>query len=322
MHDIAASLRDLRIVFAGTPDFAARHLQALLDHHLQVIAVYSQPDRAAGRGKKITTGPVKQIALQHGLPVYQPTSLKSIEAEADLAALAPDIMVVVAYGLLLPKNVLNTPRLGCINVHGSLLPRWRGAAPIQRAIEAGDTQTGVTIMRMEAGLDTGPALLKVHCAITDRDTSASLSDRLAHLGADALLTALQQLATGSATDQPQNDAEATYASKIHKEDARLDWRQDARTLERRVRAFNPVPVAFTTLDNEPVRIWAAVADDEPGGASPGTLLTASVHGLTVACGTGVLTVTELQLPGKKKLPVADILNSRAALFCPGLVFGT
>ncbi len=320
MHDITASLRDLRIVFAGTPEFAARHLQALLDHHLRVVAVYCQPDRPAGRGKHLAVGPVKQLALDHRLPIHQPAGLKSAEAAAELAALAPDIVVVVAYGLLLPQKILDIPRLGCINVHASLLPRWRGAAPIQRAIEAGDPQTGVTIMRMEAGLDTGPMLLSATCPITAMDTAATLQEKLATQGVEALITALQQIADGVTNPLPQDDRHATYAGKINKSDAQLDWHQDARALERRVRAFNPVPVAFALLANEPVRIWAATASDETSDQPPGTIVAAHADGITIACARGQLVVTELQLPGKKKLPAADLLNSRAAQFRPGLKF--
>ncbi len=320
MHDINASLGDLRILFAGTPEFAARHLQALLDHHLQVVAVYCQPDRPAGRGKNLTAGPVKQLALDRGLAVLQPASLKTPEAEAQLRALAPDIVVVVAYGLLLPQTILDIPPLGCINVHASLLPRWRGAAPIQRAIEAGDTQTGVSIMRMEAGLDTGPVLLASPCPIATTDTAGTLQDKLATLGADRLVAALQRLATGTATAQPQQEALATYARKINKAEAQLDWHQDALTLERRVRAFNPAPIAFAMLANEPVRIWAATASDETCAQTPGTIVAAHADGLKIACQRGLLIVSELQLPGKKRLPVAAVLNSRAAQFRPGLIF--
>lgn len=320
MHDITASLRDQRIVFAGTPEFAAHHLQTLLDHHLQVVAVYCQPDRPAGRGKNLVAGPVKRLALDHGLPVYQPASLKTAAAAAELAALAPDIVVVVAYGLLLPQKILDIPHLGCINVHASLLPHWRGAAPIQRAIQAGDPQTGVTIMRMEAGLDTGPMLLQASCPITATDTAGTLHEKLAAVGADGLLTALQQLADGTAKPLPQDDSLATYAHKINKDDARLDWHQDARTLERCVRAFNPVPVAFAILANEPVRIWAATASDEISDQPPGTILAADTDGIKIACARGALIIIELQLPGKKRLPVAAVLNSRAAQFRPGLIF--
>ncbi len=320
MHDITASLRDLRIVFAGTPEFAAHHLQALLDHHLRVVAVYCQPDRPTGRGKHLVAGPVKQLALDRGLAVHQPASLKTTSAEAELTALAPDIVVVVAYGLLLPQKILDIPRLGCINVHASLLPHWRGAAPIQRAIQAGDPQTGVTIMRMEAGLDTGPMLLQASCPITATDTAGTLHQKLAAVGAHELLIALQQIADGTAKALPQDDGQATYAHKISKHDARLNWHQDARTLERCVRAFNPVPIAFAILANEPVRIWAATASDEISDQPPGTILAAGTDGIKTACARGTLIITELQLPGKKRLPVGAVLNSRAAQFRPGLIF--
>ncbi len=311
----------LRLVFAGTPDFAATHLAALLASRHRIVAVYTQPDRPAGRGKKLAASPVKQLALNHQLPVYQPATLRTPTVLAELAALAADVMVVVAYGLLLPQSVLATPRLGCINVHASLLPRWRGAAPIQRAIAAGDRETGICIMQMEAGLDTGPVLKRVVCPIAADDTSATLLDKLAALGGAALLQALDELDRGTATPEPQDDERATYAAKLTKAEAELDWRLGAYELDRRIRAFNPQPVAFTRLNGEPLRIWRALPDAVSSAATPGTLLAADRTGLRVACGEGTLRLTMVQLPGKSPLPVADLLNSRAGQLRPGVVLG-
>ncbi|MGG4616385.1 methionyl-tRNA formyltransferase, partial [Pseudomonas aeruginosa] len=237
----------LRIVFAGTPEFAAEHLKALLDTPHRIVAVYTQPDRPAGRGQKLMPSAVKSLALEHGLPVMQPQSLRNAEAQAELAALRADLMVVVAYGLILPQAVLDIPRLGCINSHASLLPRWRGAAPIQRAMEAGDAESGVTVMQMEAGLDTGPMLLKVSTPISAADTGGSLHDRLAALGPKAVVEAIAGLAAGTLHGEIQDDALATYAHKLNKDEARLDWSRPAVELERQVRAFTPWPVCHTSL---------------------------------------------------------------------------
>jgi methionyl-tRNA formyltransferase len=310
--------QSLRIVFAGTPEFAAEHLKALLGSTHQILAVYTQPDRPAGRGQKLLPSPVKLLALQHQLPVYQPASLRTAEAQAQLAALQPDLMVVVAYGLILPQAVLDIPRLGCINSHASLLPRWRGAAPIQRAVEAGDSESGVTLMQMEAGLDTGPMLLKVHTPISDEETAGSLHDRLAGLGAQALLQALEGLASGTLNAKVQDDRLACYAHKLNKEEARLDWSRPAAELERRVRAFNPWPVCHTSLDGETVKLLGARVS--AGSGAPGTILTADKQGLCVACGEGALLLTRLQLPGGKALSVAELLNSRRQQFAPGRTF--
>jgi methionyl-tRNA formyltransferase len=311
--------QSLRIVFAGTPEFAAEHLKALLGSTHQILAVYTQPDRPAGRGQKLLPSPVKLLALQQQLPVYQPASLRTAEAQAQLAALQPDLMVVVAYGLILPQAVLDIPRLGCINSHASLLPRWRGAAPIQRAVEAGDSESGVTLMQMEAGLDTGPMLLKVHTPISNEDTAGSLHDRLAGLGAQALLQALEGLASGTLNAEVQDDRLACYAHKLNKEEARLDWSRPAAELERRVRAFNPWPACHTSLDGETVKLLGARVC--AGSGAPGTILTADKQGLCVACGEGALLLTRLQLPGGKALSVAELLNSRRQQFAPGRIFG-
>ncbi|MBF7728857.1 methionyl-tRNA formyltransferase [Pseudomonas sp. N040] len=307
----------LRIVFAGTPEFAARHLQALLDAGQPVIAVYTQPDRPAGRGHKLMPSPVKQLALQHGLPVLQPATLRDPAAQAELAALQPDLLLVVAYGLILPQAVLDIPRLGCINSHASLLPRWRGAAPIQRAIQAGDGHSGVTLMQMEAGLDTGPMLCKVSTPIGAEDTAGSLHDRLAELGAQALAAAIGPLVRGELRPEPQDEQLATYAHKLNKEEARLDWQRPALALERQIRAFNPWPVSHALLDGEPVKVLAASLGE--GSGQPGQILAAGKDGLTVACGTGALRLTRLQLPGGKPLAFADLYNSRREQFACGLV---
>ena len=309
----------LRIAFAGTPEFAAEHLKALLDTPHQIIAVYSQPDRPAGRGQKLTPSPVKQLAVQHGIAVYQPQSLRDPAAQAELAALKPDLMVVVAYGLILPQVVLDIPRLGCINSHASLLPRWRGAAPIQRAVEAGDAQSGVTVMQMEAGLDTGPMLLKVSTPIADDDTGGSLHDRLASLGPQAVIQAISGLSAGSLVGEVQDDSLASYAHKLNKDEARLDWSRPAIELERLVRAFHPWPMCHSTLNSEAIKVHAAALGE--GQGNPGSILAADKTGLTVACGEGALRLTRLQLPGGKALNFSDLYNSRREQFAPGLVLG-
>ena len=309
----------LRIVFAGTPEFAAEHLKALLGRSHQIVAVYSQPDRPAGRGQKLTPSPVKQLALQHNIPVYQPQSLRDPAAQTELATLKPDLMVVVAYGLILPQVVLDIPRLGCINSHASLLPRWRGAAPIQRAVEAGDAESGVTVMQMEAGLDTGPMLLKVSTAISADDTGGSLHDRLTTLGPQAVLDAIAGLANGTLKGEVQDDSLATYAHKLNKDEARLDWSRPALELERLVRAFHPWPICHSTLGGEALKVHAAALGE--GSGAPGTVLAADKSGLTVACGEGALRLTRLQLPGGKALNFSDLYNSRREQFAVGLVLG-
>lgn len=309
----------LRIVFAGTPEFAAEHLKALLDTPHEIVAVYTQPDRPAGRGQKLMPSPVKQLAAQHGLSVLQPPTLRAPEAQAELAALQPDLMVVVAYGLILPQAVLDIPRLGCINSHASLLPRWRGAAPIQRAVQAGDAESGVTVMQMEAGLDTGPMLLKVSTPISAEDTGGSLHDRLARLGPPAVVEAIAGLAAGTLKGEVQDDALATYAHKLSKDEAKLDWSRPAVELERAVRAFDPWPVCHTTLNGEPLKVWAARLGE--GRGEPGKILGASRDGLLVGCGEGSLLLTRVQLPGGKPLAFADLFNSRREQFASGLVLG-
>ncbi|ERK05368.1 methionyl-tRNA formyltransferase [Serratia fonticola] len=307
----------LRIIFAGTPDFAARHLDALLSSGHQVVGVFTQPDRPAGRGNKLTPSPVKVLAEQHQIPVFQPKSLRPQENQHLVADLNADVMVVVAYGLILPKAVLDMPRLGCINVHGSLLPRWRGAAPIQRALWAGDSETGVTIMQMDVGLDTGDMMHKIACSIEATDTSASLYNKLAELGPQGLLITLQQLAAGTVQREVQDEALVTYAEKLSKEEARLDWSLSAEQLERCIRAFNPWPISYFTLDDQPVKVWQATVLAETANAEPGTIVHADKHGIQVATAQGILNLTQLQPAGKKPMSAQDLLNSRREWFTPG-----
>ncbi len=307
----------LNIIFAGTPDFAARHLQALLGSEHNIVAVYTQPDRPAGRGKKLTSSPVKMAAEQAGIPIFQPQSLRNEEAQQQLAALNADIMVVVAYGLILPQVVLDTPQLGCINVHGSLLPRWRGAAPIQRAIWAGDRETGVTIMQMDKGLDTGAMLHLARLPIEARDTSASLYDKLADIGPQALLQALPRIADGSIKAAPQDDALANYAEKLSKEEALIDWQLPAEQLERNVRAFNPWPVSYFMLGEHNIKVWQAEILNETSDQAPGTIIRTGKAGIDVATGKGILRLLSLQPPGKKAMACQDLLNARKDWFQPG-----
>jgi len=307
----------LRIIFAGTPDFAARHLDALLSSGHQVVGVFTQPDRPAGRGKKLMPSPVKVLAEEHGLPVFQPASLRPQENQQLVADLNADVMVVVAYGLILPKAVLDMPRLGCINVHGSLLPRWRGAAPIQRSLWAGDADTGVTIMQMDVGLDTGDMLYKLSCPITDEDTSATLYDKLAELGPKGLIDTLQQLADNRVQPEVQDAALVTYAEKLTKEEARLDWSLPAAQLERCIRAFNPWPMSWLEIDGQPVKVWQASVIAGPVNAAPGTIIEANKQGIQVATVEGILNLESLQPAGKKAMSAQDLLNSRREWFTPG-----
>lgn len=309
----------LRIIFAGTPDFAAHHLDALLASAHQVVGVFTQPDRPAGRGKKLMPSPVKVLAQEHNVPVFQPASLRPAENQQLIADLNADVMVVVAYGLILPKAVLDMPRLRCINVHGSLLPRWRGAAPIQRSLWAGDAETGVTIMQMDVGLDTGDMLYKLSCPITAQDTSATLYDKLAGLGPQGLLETLRQLATGEAQPEVQDDTLVTYAEKLSKEEARLDWRLPAEQLERCIRAFNPWPVSYFIIDEQPVKVWKASVLETESSAAPGTILDAGKQGIQIATARGVLNIEELQPAGKKAMKAHELLNSRREWFTPGSV---
>lgn len=312
----------MRIIFAGTPDFAARHLDALLTSEHQIVGVFTQPDRPAGRGNKLTPSPVKTLALQHEIPVFQPKSLRPEENQQLVADLQADVMVVVAYGLILPKAVLAMPKLGCINVHGSLLPRWRGAAPIQRSLWAGDAETGVTIMQMDVGLDTGDMLHKITCPISATDTSATLYATLAELGPEGMLHTLSQLEQGTAQPEVQDESLVTYAEKLSKEEARLDWTLDAEQLERCIRAFNPWPVSYFVIEEQPVKVWqAAVVDSDKTSLQPGTIIAADKKGIQIATSRGVLTITQLQPAGKKPMSAQDLLNSRSEWFTPGTVLG-
>ncbi len=315
------SRSSLRLIFAGTPDFAALHLKALIDSKHQLLSVYTQPDRPSGRGKKLHPSPVKHLATAAGLPVCQPASLRDAIEQQHLAAQQADLMIVVAYGLILPQAVLDAPRLGCLNVHASLLPRWRGAAPIQRAIEAGDDETGITIMQMDAGLDTGDMLATARCPIAADTTGGSLHDELATLGVPLLLEVLDDLLRFQRDAQSQDDDQATYANKILKAEAAIDWRRDAHSLDRMVRAFNPFPVCYSTLAGERVRIWLS----RPSGTAPlpepaGTILQAGPQGILVNCGRGQLSIQQLQLPGGKVLSADQVLNARSELFAPGRQF--
>jgi methionyl-tRNA formyltransferase len=304
-------VRPLTTIFAGTPDFAVPALKALIDSEHKPVAVLTQPDRAAGRGRKVVHGPVKQLALDHGIEVLQPATLKGAEIQAELGALAPELLITAAYGLLLPQAVLDLPRHGCWNLHASLLPRWRGASPINQAVLAGDAETGISLMQMDAGLDTGPVLLQAATPIGPEESAGALHDRLAAMAARVLIDGLDRLLSGSLPEPVvQNDALATHAPLIQKEDARLDWQQDAETLARAVRAWNPWPVAFGEIEGMQVRIFAATVGPSVDQA-PGSLVRG--HGrrdrLVIACGRGSLEITELQAPGRKRLSARDWLNA-------------
>jgi methionyl-tRNA formyltransferase len=307
----------LRLVFAGTPDFAATALKSLLQTDHDLVAVYSQPDRPAGRGRKLTPSPVKQVALDAGIPVYQPETLKTAEAQETLRALNADVMVVAAYGLILPAAVLSIPRYGCLNIHASLLPLWRGAAPIQRAIAAGDRETGITIMQMDAGLDTGDMLLKTATPIEESDTGGSLHDRLATMGGQAIVDALKSLEAGTLTAEPQNSKKACYAHKLTKEEGHIDWTEDASSINRTIRAFNPWPGTFTDADDLRIRIHATDVIDVTSDRHPGTVVERSREGIDIACGLDVLRVTRLQLSGSRPQSASDLINSGKDILLPG-----
>ena len=313
-------MKKLKIIYAGTPEFAVPALKALINNGYNVCAVFTQPDRPAGRGQKMTGSAVKQVAEQHGIPIHQPTTLKDTEQQQAIANYKADLMVVAAYGLILPQIVLGLPRLGCFNIHASWLPRWRGAAPIQRAILAGDTETGISIMQMAAGLDTGDVICLEGCAIADNDTAETLHDKLAKLGGEAILDALQQIEKDDVVRTPQQNALVTYAKKLTKQEAKLDWQQDALQLDRAVRAYNAWPVAFTELNGETIRIWQARPLPAKTDKAPGTILGVDKEGIDVATGTGVLRLKKIQLPGKKAMNVAEILNSNNPRFTVGAKF--
>jgi len=302
----------LKIIFAGTPHFAASALEALLVNNYAIVAALTQPDRPAGRGMQLVTSPVKQLAMQHGIPVLQPLTLKAAEIQQQLAAYQADVFVVAAYGLILPTAVLQTPRLGCLNIHASLLPRWRGAAPIQRAILAGDTETGITIMQMDEGLDTGTMLLHKACPISAHDTTQTLHDKLANLGAEAILDVLGQLKRGQlkngrVTGVAQDASLATYAAKLSKAEALLDWTQSAAQLERAIRAYNPAPVAHSLLNGTIIKIWQARISDD-GLGNPGLVLAINKYGIQVACGKGALYLEVLQRPNAKAMPATQFVQ--------------
>jgi methionyl-tRNA formyltransferase len=296
----------VKIIFAGTPHFAAQALEALRHEH-QIVAVLTQPDRPSGRGMKLVASPVKQCAVAHGIPVLQPITLKTEAAQQEIAVLDADVMVVAAYGLILPIKVLELPRYGCLNIHASLLPRWRGAAPIQRAIQAGDTATGITIMQMDVGLDTGDMLLRKPCSISATDNATTLHDKLAVIGASSILDALRLLQAEQLRPVKQNDANASYAAKLLKPEAQIDWLQDAQKIARTIRAFNPFPVCQSNLQGITIKVWQASLCEEQG--VPGTVLAVNKQGVMVACGKGALCLEVLQRPGSKAQPITQFLQA-------------
>jgi len=312
----------LRIAFAGTPDFAASHLSALISAGYNIVGVYTQPDRPAGRGKQAKASPVKALALASGLPVFQPLSLKSEEAQSQMLALNLDLLIVVAYGLILPQAILDTPRFGCINVHASLLPRWRGAAPIERALLAGDEKTGITIMQMDAGLDTGDMLLSRTTAIKTDDNSASLTARLADLGKDALLDVLKQIQAGTLSTQPQDDKLSTYAAKLDKEEALIFWDKDADEIQRQINAFYPRSPAYCFYNGQRLRILQATVQTETTTSKPGTIVHIDPGSISVACNNSCLLIKKIQLPGKAEISIKDFLNGRKEFFAQSKLFSS
>lgn len=306
-------MNKLKIIYAGTPDFAVPALQALIDSPHDVVAVYTQPDRPAGRGRKVQFGPVKQLAIDVGIRVEQPLSLKDADAQEVLASFNADVMVVAAYGLILPQVVLELPKYGCLNIHGSLLPRWRGAAPIHRAIQTGDVETGVTIMQMAAGLDTGDMLLKVTCPIGLQDTGQTIHDRLASDGAEALLQVIDLIIEDKLDPEVQDESLTTYAHKLNKAEAEIDWTQSAKQIDQTIRAFNPWPVAFTSYNGKPLRLFMSKVENITSQEPVGTVISESPEGICIVTGDGVLSFSRLQLPGKKAMDVRDFLNGRSLL---------
>lgn len=297
----------MKIIFAGTPHFAEKALGALLAHQFEIVAVLTQPDRPSGRGMQLKASPVKQLALEHGLTVLQPATLRDTEIQQQLVSYHADLMIVAAYGLILPKEVLDTPRLGCLNIHASLLPRWRGAAPIQRAILANDAETGITIMQMDEGLDTGDMLYKKPCPIGAKETAESLHDKLAALGAEAIIDTLGLLERGAINNISQYNKDVTYAAKLSKEEGQIDWTKSASEIERAIRAYNPFPIANSNVNDAQIKIWQASLY-EGGAGKPGEILVAEKNVLVVACGSGALSLEVLQKPNAKALPVAQFLQ--------------
>jgi methionyl-tRNA formyltransferase len=312
----------VNIIFAGTPEFAASHLDFLLNNNQNITAVLTQPDRPAGRGNKMTASAVKQLSLKRGLRVLQPASLKSTTIEDHLVALNADLIVVVAYGVILPKSIIKIPTFGCINVHASLLPKWRGAAPIQRAIEAGEKETGVSVMQIDEGLDTGPVICQSQCFIKPSDTAGDLLRTLSKIGCPSLLRCIELIKTGSATLIPQDHDRSSYAPKITKSEAFIDWSEDAQQIERKIRAFNPSPVAYTTLNSIRIKIWRAQPIEKLSTTPPGVILSDDKKGLAVACRDKCLRLLEVQFPGKSRIKVADLLNSNASFLAEGNRLGT
>lgn len=308
--------QDLRTVFMGTPDFALQTLQGLIDAGCNLVGVYTQPDRPRGRGKQLAAPPVKELALQHGIPAFQPLKLRQPEAVAELEALAPDLIVVVAYGQILPKSVLDIPRYGCINVHASLLPKYRGAAPINKAIIDGETETGITTMYMDVGLDTGDMLVRKILAIGPQETAGELHDRLAVLGRETMEETLRQLCAGALQREAQDNARSTYAALMKKEDGRIDWSQSAVDIHNRVRGLDPWPGAYTTLNGELLKL-ARTRPEISDGGKPGSIVSADKNGVRIACGSGILLIKELQLAGRKRLTAGDFL--RGCNLEPGMI---
>ncbi|MFT7110758.1 MAG: methionyl-tRNA formyltransferase [Psychrobacter glaciei] len=298
----------MRIVFAGTPGFAATHLKALLKAGIDVVGVYTQPDRPSGRGKKLTASPVKVLAAENGIEVFQPVNFKQESDREQLARLKPDLMIVVAYGLLLPQTVLDIPTHGCINSHASLLPRWRGAAPIQRAIEAGDLSSGVTVMQMEAGLDTGPMIQKIETPIMPSDTGGSLHDRLAELGSQAIVNTVRKFENGPVLKEIQDDSQTCYARKLTKDEALINWHQSAEVIVQTIRAFNPAPMCYTLLGDSRIRVLKAQLYPKSHYSIPGTVLSVNSLGIIVACKENAVVLEQVTIPGKKPMMVSDLLN--------------
>lgn len=315
-------MSSLRIIFAGTPDFAASALSALIHSEHEIVAVYTQPDRPAGRGRQLRASPVKELALEHDIPVFQPENLKQAEDLEILRTFNADVMVVAAYGLILPQVILDIPRLGCLNIHASLLPRWRGAAPIQRAIAAGDKESGITIMQMNAGLDTGDILLLSPCPIKDSDSGGDLHDRLAKIGASAILETLKILDSGTLKATVQDDSLASYAHKLDKKEAIINWQDSASNIERLVRAFNPWPVAFTYLNDKTLRIWQAQVLPENSDLKAGTVIACDKKGIDICCGKGSLRLLKLQPSGSKVMDVASFMNGHAKQLPVGRVLSS